>query len=77
VLEAMQRGVQRALLDAQDVLGELPDAARDGPAVQRLQGQRLQDQEVERSLHQIDGFQRALPMMIDNSGGQHRPGSCR
>ena len=35
VLEAMERRVERALVDLQDVLGDLLDALRDRPAVQR------------------------------------------
>lgn len=53
-LQAMQRRVKRALLDAQHVLGNLLNALRNGPAVLRFKRQRLEDQQVERSLREID-----------------------
>src|SRR5262245_22080627 len=43
----MQRWVQRALIDLQHVLGDLLDAFRDRPAVERLGLQRPKDQQVE------------------------------
>ena len=47
VLEAMERRVERALVDLQDVLGDLLDALRDRPAVQRAGLQRPEDEQVE------------------------------
>ena len=43
MLEAMQRGIERALVDLQHVFGDLLDALRDRPAVQRLRLERPQD----------------------------------
>src|SRR4249920_2838863 len=53
-LEAMQRRIERSLLHAQRILRDLLDAIGDGPAVLRLERERLEDQEIERSLRQID-----------------------
>ena len=47
VLEAMERRVERALVDLQDILGDLLDALGDRPAVQRLGLQRPKDEQVE------------------------------
>ena len=47
VLEAMERRVERALVDLQDVLGDLLDAVRDRPAVHRVGLQRPQNEQVE------------------------------
>ena len=52
----MQRRVKRTLLDAQHIAGNLFNAFRNGPAVLRLQRQRLEDQQVECSLREIDSF---------------------
>ena len=53
VLEAMQGGVERALVDLQHVLGDLLDALGDRPAVQGVLLQRAQDEQVERAGQQI------------------------
>jgi pimeloyl-ACP methyl ester carboxylesterase len=54
-LELVQRGVQRTVADLQDLAGDLLQALADGPAVERLEGENLQDQEVEGALHEIRG----------------------
>ena len=53
VLEAMERRVERALVDLQDVLGDLLDALRDRPAVQRVGLQRPEDEQVERARQKV------------------------
>src|SRR5262245_36555506 len=53
VLEAMEGRIQRALIDLQDVLGNLLDALGDGPAVQGILLQRAQNQQIERAGQQI------------------------
>ena len=59
VLEAMERRIQRALVDLQDVLGDLLDALRDRPAVQRFGLQRPKDEQVEGARKQVgDGVSR-------------------
>src|SRR5689334_12953117 len=44
LLEALQRGIERALVHVEHSAGELLDARADSPAVHRLEGQRLEDQ---------------------------------
>ena len=51
LLEAMQSGIKRALIDLQHLLGHLTDALRDPPAVHGLQSKRLEDQQVQGALH--------------------------
>ena len=53
MLEAMERGIQRALLDAQQFVGNLLDSLRDGPAMHRLEGERSHDQQVEGALQDV------------------------
>ena len=55
------------MLDVQNVARHLPDAPRDRPGVLWLELQRLEDQEVERSLNEVDGLDGLLPMIIDTS----------
>jgi len=50
VLQAVQRRIERALLDLQNVTGDLLDSLRDGVAVNRAQQDHFQDQQVQRSL---------------------------
>jgi hypothetical protein len=45
---------QRALLDLQRVARDLLDALADRPAVLRSQGERLEDDQVERPLREVD-----------------------
>jgi hypothetical protein len=53
MLEAMEGGVERPLVDLQDVSGDLLDALRDRPAMKRLGLKRSQDQQVERAGQQV------------------------
>src|ERR1041385_7051912 len=46
-LQAVERGVERALLDRQHLVGALADPAADGVAVERTPAHRLEDEEVE------------------------------
>ena len=50
LLEPVQRRVERALVDLQDVFGNLVDPQCDAPPVHGDRGQCLEDQEVERPL---------------------------
>src|SRR5690348_11996149 len=61
----MQGGVQRALIDDQHLVGDLMNALRDRPSVERLEGHALEDEEVERSLHEIGGSAHRFPSVID------------
>src|ERR687891_1703351 len=53
VLETMEGRIERALVDLQDVSGNLLDPLGDGPAVQGILLQRAQDQQIERAGQQI------------------------
>src|ERR1041384_1464000 len=53
MLQPMERGIQRPLLDLQHVARRRLDALGNRPAVARLGGQRLQNEHVERALNEI------------------------
>ena len=53
VLELVQRGVERSVAHLQDVTGYLLEALPDGPAVERLEGEDFENQQVERALDEI------------------------
>jgi hypothetical protein len=61
MLEAMKRGIERALLHLQDVARQLLNAARDGPSVLRFELQRFEDQKIEGALDEVDGFDALSP----------------
>jgi hypothetical protein len=61
--EPLQSGVQRSLLHLQDVVGELADALRDRPAVERLQRDRFHDQQIDGALDQVGGFAHPFPLV--------------
>ena len=66
----MQSRIKRALIHLQHILGNLPDALRDRPAVHRFERNRLQDQEIHRSWHQVSQFARGyalFPSVNDRS----------
>src|SRR4051812_23675894 len=54
MLEPLQRRIQGPLLHQQDVVGELPDARGDRPPVHRLEGQRLENEQIQRALDEVD-----------------------
>jgi len=56
LLEAMEGGVERALLDQEDVARDLLDTFGDGPAVLGLKCESFEDQEIESALHEVVGF---------------------
>jgi hypothetical protein len=56
MFESREGRVEGALLDLQNLTRQLPDAPRDRPAVLWLELQRLEDQEIERSLNEVDGL---------------------
>jgi hypothetical protein len=81
LLQTVQSRIERALLDAEHLVGELVDARRDAVAVHRLRAERLEDQKVERALQQVGSFHRSSmiprtswderndsPMSIDRQG---------
>ena len=59
LLEPVQRGIERALLHLQDLARHLLQALGDRVAVNRPEGDDLQDQHVERALEQL-GFRRLI-----------------
>src|SRR5262249_9319965 len=56
LLQLVECRVQRSVADLQYFAGHLLQPLADGPAVKRLQGQNLQNQQVQRALHQIGRF---------------------
>src|SRR5215472_14942093 len=52
-LEAIERGIQRTLLNLQHLLRHLLNALRDSPAVIGLKSQRFQNQKIEGALQHI------------------------
>src|ERR1700759_1177236 len=57
-LQAVQGGVERAVVDDERVAGRLPDGRRDAVAVRRPEQQRFENQHVERALQQLDAIGR-------------------
>jgi hypothetical protein len=55
MLEPVERGIQRALLNLQRVARDLLDAQQDPVAVRRAERDRLEDEQVERTLQQLGG----------------------
>src|SRR5215469_3621400 len=61
----MQRGIKRSLRDAQRVARHLLNALGNGPAVLRLEGQNLEDQQVERPLWHVNVlFRHSAPLRL-------------
>ena len=52
--QSMQCGIQRPLLDLQNVSGDLSDPFRYPPAVLRFEFQGLEDQEIQSALWKVD-----------------------
>jgi hypothetical protein len=52
MLHAVQGGIERAIIDLEDVVGREANPLRDGEAVHRPPRQRLEDHDVERTLEQ-------------------------
>src|SRR3954468_3330281 len=53
VLQLVQRGIERSIGDLKTVARGLPQPQPDGPAVQRLERQNLEQQQVQRALDEI------------------------
>src|SRR6478609_10939855 len=54
-LEALERGVERALVHLEGALRHLLDALADPPAVHRCESERLEHQEVDRAAQRLGG----------------------
>src|SRR5204863_7294670 len=52
-LQAMQRGIEGALLYKKSLAGDLMNALRDGPAVLRLKSEGAEDQQVQGALRKV------------------------
>src|SRR6266568_6681405 len=55
-LQALERGIERAVFDQQLLVGRLLDRPRDALAVLRAENERAQDQQVERALQEFQPF---------------------
>src|ERR1700730_16971933 len=53
LFQLVQRGIERAIADLEDVTGHLLEALADRPAVKRLEREDFQNQEVQGALHQV------------------------
>jgi hypothetical protein len=56
MFQAIERRVQRALLNLEAILRNLLNAQKDAVSMQRAERDRLEDQHVQRALQQIDLF---------------------
>src|SRR6476469_2677819 len=54
ILEAIEGGIERALVDGEHVAGHLLNAGGDGPAVVRFQHDGFEDEQIERTLQQLN-----------------------
>src|SRR6266581_2854150 len=58
--QAMESGIERALLNEKNLTGNLVDTFGNRPAVLRFQGKRPEDQQIQRALRKIDSAVRHL-----------------
>ena len=56
LLQALERGIERPLIHVEDAARELLNARADSPAVHRLEGERLEDEKVERAPKDVGLF---------------------
>ena len=66
VFQAVERGVERTLLDFEAVAGDLLDAEENAVSVQWAEGDGLEDQKVERALQKIDAVRHTA--LLDGQG---------
>ena len=66
--QAIERRVERTLLDLQDVARDLLDALGDAPAVHGFERQSFQDQKIERALQDFDPWTHGLSPRRTTSG---------
>jgi len=60
LFEAVQGGVEGALLDLEDFAGDLLDTLGDGPAVLGLESEGFEDQKVESALNEVVRFAHSM-----------------
>ena len=65
-LEPVEGGIEGALLDLEDFLGDLLDALGDGPAVLGLECDGFQDEEVEGALDEVVWFAHSMTIYTRN-----------
>ena len=63
--EAVEGGIEGALLNLENVAGNLLYALGDGPAVLGFEGEGAEDEEVEGALRKIDALRHLLPLSFD------------
>ncbi len=56
LFEAMQSGVEGALIDLEDIVGDAANALGNGPSVHGFEGNGLKDEKVESALDEVRGF---------------------
>jgi hypothetical protein len=56
LLEAIERGIKRSLIHDEHIARHVADALRDRPSVEGPEGERLQDEQVQRALEYFDWF---------------------
>src|SRR5690349_3532595 len=74
--ELVQCGIERAVGDLQLVVGDLCEALADRPAMERLEGEDLQQQEVESALNEVWRFAHSLGYR-DFDGSNPQTVGCR
>jgi hypothetical protein len=57
----VERRIERPIADLENVARDLAEPDADGPAVQRLEGEDLEDQKIEGALDEVDGFDGRSP----------------
>src|SRR5262245_10756934 len=74
VLELVERRIERPFAHLENFPRNLAEPDADSPAVQRLERENLQDQEVECALNQIGRFAHRLPSVTERRlyGGSSR-----
>jgi hypothetical protein len=67
LLKLVKRRIQGTLTDQKHVVRHLTDALGDRPPVHRLERDNLENQEIERALHEIGRFAHVYPSVTDKS----------
>jgi hypothetical protein len=65
MFEAVERGVEGALLDFETILGDLLDAQQNSIAVEGAQGDGFEDEHVEGALQQVEWFCQNCTLLED------------
>src|SRR5580658_2631959 len=65
LLQLVQGGIKRAVADLQNIAGNLLEPKADSEAVERLQREDLQKQQVQGALNQVRRFAHVLPSVTE------------